>query len=101
MNLWSIIKNSLQSPNGADGYDPIRILFGIGGTNGVVMPIVFEIWHMWGHAERWDPIGFCTSYGGMLSAIVVAGGVAMKQKDVGVAQSNAITAKSDALTKDE
>lgn len=92
MSLLSILKNSVQSPDG-NGYDPIRILFAIGGTNGVLMPVVFQVWAFI-KGQAWDPIGFCTGYGGLLAAVITAGGIAMRNKDKGLAEANAITATS-------
>lgn len=95
MTFFGIIKQSLQGPNGT--YDPLRILFGIGGTNGIITPVVFEIWAM-ARGQAWDPIAFCTAYGGMLAAVMAAGGLAISAKDRGTAQAEATTSAAATAT---
>lgn len=76
------LREMFKGPSGS--YDVVRILFGVGGGNGVVCPPAFQAWAM-ARGEHWDPLAFCTAYGGMLAAIVAAGGAAMALKDKGVA----------------
>lgn len=95
MNLGAIIRDCVKGPNGT--YDPVRILFSIGGTNGVISPVVFQTWAFI-KGQPWDVIAFCTGYGGMLTAIIVGAGIAISQKDKGVAQAQAIV--SDTTIKE-
>src|SRR6185436_12098051 len=67
-------------------FDVVRILFSIGGLNGVIMPPTFQAWAMI-KGQAWDPLAFWTAYGGMLAAIVTAGGLAISTKDKGVASA--------------
>jgi hypothetical protein len=70
------------------GYDTARILFGIGGLNGVIAPVVFQVWAFI-RGQSWDAVSFCTGYGIMLSGIIAAGGFGIRQKDKGVADAQA------------
>lgn len=90
--FWNFVKKvSNDSIMGPNGYDPVRILFAIGGTNGVIAPVGFQIWAMWGNPlEAWDVTSFCLAYGGMLGAIVGAGGVSIGSKDKKLAQATVI-----------
>lgn len=72
------------------GYDTARILFAVGGTNGVIAPVAFQAWSM-AKGGAWDPLAFCTAYGAMLSAVLAAGGFAIAVKDKGVASAAATT----------
>lgn len=87
--LGKVLNDSIRGPSGT--YDPVRIMFAIGGTNGVIAPVAFQIWAMWvGGADKWDVAAFCLAYGGMLGAIVTAGGLAIASKDKGSAQAAAV-----------
>ena len=77
-------REMFKGPTGT--YDVTRILFGFGGFNGVVAPIVFQAWEM-AKTGTWDPLAFCTAYGGMLAAILAGGGIATATKDKGVASA--------------
>lgn len=70
------------------GYDTARILFAIGGLNGVIAPVFFQIWAFIKNQD-WDPVSFCTGYGIMLSGIIAAGGFGIRQKDTGIANGMA------------
>jgi len=75
MNVGSIIQNIVRGPSGS--YDPVRMLFAAGGLNGIISPVLFQTWAMFQKgADAWDPLAFCTAYGGMLGAIVATGGLA-------------------------
>lgn len=87
--IGRIINDSVLGPDGT--YDPVRILFAIGGTNGVVAPVAFQIWAMIVKgADAWDVVAFCAGYGGMLGAIIAAGGIAIASRDRGTAQAAAV-----------
>lgn len=89
MTRWSDLLAMFRGPTG--GFDVVRILFSIGGLNGVIAPPSFQAWAMY-RGEHWDPLSFCTAYGGMLAAIVTAGGLAISTKDKGVASAINTTA---------
>lgn len=92
--LKRVLTDSITGPNGS--FDPVRILFGIGGTNGIVAPIAFQAWAMIDKGgAAWDVGTFCASYGAMLSAVVLAGGTAMGFKDKGLAQAQATIADTN------
>lgn len=78
-------KSMFRGPNGT-GYDTARILFGIGGLNGIISPVAFQAWAMF-KGEHWDPLAFCTAYGGMLAAVIGFGGLGIATKDKGVASA--------------
>lgn len=83
MNLTNL-KMMFKGPQG--GYDTARILFAVGGLNGVVSPVVFQAWAMVKN-QPWDPLAFCTAYGGMIAAILSLGGLGIATKDKGVASA--------------
>ena len=86
MGRWKTFGEMFKNPTGR--YDSVRLLFGIGGLNGVLSPIVFQTWAMIQKgAEAWDPLAYCTAYGGMLAAILAGGGLAVSTKDKGVASA--------------
>ncbi len=83
-----VLDDSVKGPNGS--YDPVRILFAISGTNGVIMPVFFQVWSMiLKGADAWDVTGWCLAYGGMIGAIVTAGGLVIGRKDRDVATAQA------------
>src|SRR6478609_11495326 len=83
-----VLDDSIKGPNGS--YDPVRILFAISGTNGVIAPVVFQVWAMLDKgADAWDVASFCLAYGGMIGAIVTAGGLVIGRKDKDVAAAAA------------
>lgn len=82
--MFKSLKEMFKGPTG--GYDVGRVLTGIGGLNGVIAPVAFEAWAMW-KGQAWDPLAFCTAYGGMLAAIQLAGGFGIAAKDKGVASA--------------
>jgi hypothetical protein len=86
-----LLRNIFKGVSGE--YDSARILFVIGGLNGVISPVGFQIWSML-KGEHWDPLAFCTAYGGMLAAILSLGGLGIATKDKGVASAQNTTAPS-------
>ena len=83
-----VLDDSIKGPNGTS--DPVRILFAVSGTNGVIMPVVFQIWaQIQGGADKWDVAAWCLAYGGMIGAIVTAGGLVIGRKDRDVATAQA------------
>lgn len=88
MKLRDLVHDSITGPNGT--VDPVRLLFCIGGLNGVICPPAFQVWAMiLKGADAWDVAAFCLAYGGMLGAIVTAGGIAIGNKDRNTAQAQA------------
>jgi hypothetical protein len=86
-NFLRMFKNPMGT------YDTARILFGVGGLNGIIAPVVFQSWAM-SKGQTWDPVGFCAAYGGMLSVILAGGGLGIATKDKGVASALNTTAPS-------
>jgi hypothetical protein len=84
MSRFNSLKSMLKGPSG--GYDTARILFVVGGLNGVVAPVIFQAWAML-KDQPWDPLSFCTAYGGMLAAVLGFGGLGIATKDKGVASA--------------
>jgi hypothetical protein len=87
MSFFDIFKG----PNG--NLDSGRILFFIGGLNGVIAPVCFQAWAMH-KGQPWDIAAFCLAYGGMLSAIISLGSFGISIKDKGVAAANATAAQN-------
>jgi putative hemolysin len=71
-------------------YDSARILFLIGGLNGVITPVVFQAWAMY-RGQPWDATSYCLAYGGMLSAVISLGGLGISIKEKGVASAKNTT----------
>ncbi len=84
--LGKVLDDSVRGPGGT--YDPVRILFSIGGFNGVLTPVAFQIWSFF-KGQEWDVAAYCLASGGMIGAIVTAGGLAIASKDKGTAQAAA------------
>ncbi len=80
----SKLADALKGPSG--GFDTARILFAVGGFAGVTAPVVFQAWAL-AKGEHWDPLAFCTAYGGELAAILGVGGLGIATKDKGVASA--------------
>ena len=76
------------------GYDSARILFVIGGLNGIITPVAFQAWAMW-RGQAWDATSYCLAYGGMLSAVLSLGGLGIATKDKGIASAKNTTPPSD------
>lgn len=68
------------------GFDTARILYFGSGIATIVAPVVFQAWALW-KGQSWDPIAFCTGYGGALTAVVLGGAAGIRQKDKGVADA--------------
>lgn len=75
-------------------WDSARILFVIGGLNGIITPVAFQAWAMW-RGQAWDATSYCLAYGGMLSAVLSLGGLGIATKDKGIASALNTTPKSD------
>ena len=73
-----------KSPTG--NWDSARILYILGGLNGIISPVGFEVWAMW-RGQPWDVAAYCLAYGGMLSAVISLGAYGIKTKDNGVADA--------------
>lgn len=81
MSFWDIFKGRDGKPESA------RVLFVIGGLNGIISPVVFQAWAMW-RGQAWDAATYCLAYGGMLSAVISLGGLGIATKEKGVAAAN-------------
>lgn len=76
------------------GYDTARILFLIGGLNGIITPVVFQAWAMH-RGQPWDATAYCLAYGGMLSAVLGFGSLGIATKEKGIASAKNTTPPSD------
>lgn len=75
---------SLKGPMG--GYDTARILFALSGLSAIFSPLVFQGWAMY-RGQAWDATAFCLAYGGLLTSIILGGGLGIATKDKGVASA--------------
>lgn len=92
MAVPTLVRDMFKNPQGS--YDSARILFVIGGVNGIFSPVAFQTWAMW-RGQAWDATAFCLAYGGMLSAVLSLGGLGIATKDKGVAAANNTVPPSD------
>lgn len=88
------LRDMFKGPTG--GYDTARVLYAIGGAFAVVAPVAFQAWALY-KGEHWDPLAFCTAYGGELSAVLALGGLGIATKDKGVASALNTTAPAPPL----